>query len=90
VSDFDDYDADYDIDNGWYARSQVEEASERKWFAGKYGLTPAETTRLLAVCRIDLLEKELEDWRASHGYPAYNSPLVRGILNDLVTSGRFK
>lgn len=72
------------------ARASAEETFTRRWYSRKYGLSASETTRLLRCGRLDLLERDLDAWRAQHGFPATTSPLSRGKLLELASSGRYR
>lgn len=53
----------------------------------KYGLTRSETEDLLAKPRYGDAEiHRAETFRAEHGFPAANSPMVRGYIVDLISS----
>lgn len=83
---------DWDSETGSarLARASAEETFARRWYSRKYGLGASETTRLLRCGRLDLLERDLDAWRAQHGFPATTSPLARGKLLELAASGRYR
>lgn len=49
-----------------------------------YGLTSEEAERFADHPKHRQILKELDEWRNEHGFPATNSPLTRGKLQDLM------
>jgi hypothetical protein len=62
----------------------VKSVDDALFVARKYGLTLAEATALVAREDRDAIERALEVFRASHGWPAPDAPLSRGFLLGLM------
>jgi hypothetical protein len=50
-----------------------------KWHSKKYGVGPDVAARIT-----EDMANRVEDWREAHGLPAADSPLVRGVLMDMI------
>lgn len=74
----------------WSELSSQERASDIRHYAKRYGLTAneAEAYARLAGAGLEEIESALEDWRRDHGYPAMTSPLVRGMVLDIIKGCR--
>lgn len=60
-----------------------------RWFSKKYGLTAEQARKFIANPNRARIERSLESWRERNGFPAPNSPLVRGkLIEDAGLKGR--
>ena len=55
------------------------------WEMRTRGLTSSEAEALVLHPRYQYLIERHEAWRATHGFPAKDSPIARGHLNDMVS-----
>ena len=55
-----------------------------KFLARKYGLSAAEVQRLVDHPQRETIVTIVERFRDANGFPAPDSPLVRGLLLDMV------
>lgn len=54
----------------------------------RFGLTMDEALKLVKDDRYPGLLKTIDDWRARHGWPAANSSLTRGYIDELIGTQR--
>lgn len=57
---------------------------EARWYRNKYGLTDTEARDFANLPDHQAEDRWIEGWRERHGFPDCKSPLVRGIMMDLL------
>jgi hypothetical protein len=71
----------------WLSKFKLDEAAipGLKFVCRKHGLNADEATKLLQHPKYDKIMKAVDEFQRKNGFPLSDSPLVRGLIRDLVS-----